>query len=72
MSTIAGLIILSGIGAWISVKARAAGPALFFGVVAALLFCTTPLGSWIPGMLSSVSNGVAEVGGRVVTAGGVQ
>lgn len=72
MDTIAGLIILSGLGSWISVKSRAAGPALFFGVVAVVLFCTTPLGAWIPDALSSLSHGVADAGGRVVTAGGVQ
>lgn len=69
MDTVAALIIFSGIGSWISVRARAAGPALFFGLVAALLFCTTPLGSWVPDSLGSASHKVADVGGSLATVG---
>jgi len=32
MDTVAALIIFSSFGAWISVRARAAGPALVFGL----------------------------------------
>ncbi len=69
MDTVAALIIFSSFGAWISVRARAAGPALVFGLFAALLFCTTPLGSWIPETLGSASHKVADVGGSLATVG---
>jgi hypothetical protein len=72
MDTVAGLIILSSLGAWLCVKARAAGPAAFFSIVAVVLFCTTPLGSAIPGALSSVSHGVADVGGQLASQGGAR
>lgn len=72
MDTIAALIIFSSFGTWISVKARAAGPALFFGVVAVVLFCTTPLGSWVPGAISSATHTTAEVGGSLATVGGAR
>ena len=43
--------------------------ALPTGLFAALLFCTTPLGSWIPDTLGSASHKVADVGGSLATVG---
>jgi hypothetical protein len=69
MSTVAALIIFSLVGAWLCVRHRAAVPALFFGVTAVVLFCTTPLGSGVPGTVVAVVHGVSTVGGRVADAG---
>ncbi len=69
MSTVAALIIFSAVGAWLSARHRAAVPALFFGVVAVVLFCTTPLGAGVPGVFGSVVHGVSTVGGQVANAG---
>jgi hypothetical protein len=44
MSTVAALIVFSGIAATICARSRAAGPALLFGVVAVVLFGTTDVG----------------------------
>ncbi len=45
MSVITALIVFSGLAAVICVRARAAGPALFFGVVALVLLMATPVGA---------------------------
>jgi membrane associated rhomboid family serine protease len=69
MDTTAGLIIFGVVGAWLCARHRAAVPALFFGVTAVVLFCTTPLGSGVPGALGTVVHGVSTVGGQVANAG---
>jgi hypothetical protein len=69
MSTVAALIIFSLVGAWLCARHRAAVPALFFGITAVVLFCTTPLGSGVPGTVATVVHGVSTVGGRVADAG---
>ncbi len=69
MDITAGMIIMSGFGAWLSARHRAAVPALVLGVIAFGLFCTTPLGSGLPGALGSVIHGVSNVGGQVAAAG---
>ena len=68
MSTIAALIIFSAAGAAICVKARAAVPALIFGAFALVLFCTTPLGSGLPGALADVAGWVGDTGAGVAAA----
>ena len=45
MSVITAIILFSALGAMICTKARAAGPALFFGVVAVALLSATPVGA---------------------------
>ena len=45
MSVITALIVFSALGAVICARARAAGPALFFGVVALVLLTATPVGA---------------------------
>ena len=47
MSVLTALIVFSGLAAVICVRARAAGPALFFGVVALVLLMATPAGAVI-------------------------
>ena len=68
MDVIAALIVFSAIGAFICARSRAAGPALFFGVVAVLLLCTTPLGAGIPGALATVAGWVGDHGSDVAQA----
>jgi hypothetical protein len=45
MSVMTALIVFSALAAVICTKARAAGPALFFGVVAVALLSATPVGA---------------------------
>ncbi len=45
MSVITALILFSAAAAVICVRARAAGPALLFGVVAVVLLAATPVGA---------------------------
>lgn len=70
MDAVTGMIIVSGFGAWLSARHRAATPALVLGVFAVVLFCTTPLGSGLPGALGAVSHGVSSVGTQIATKGG--
>ncbi|WP_075334764.1 hypothetical protein [Pseudonocardia sp. Ae717_Ps2] len=68
MDIVAALIVFSLIGAVICVKARAAAPALFFGVVAVVLFCMTPLGSGLPGAAADVAGWIGDHGASAVEA----
>jgi len=68
MTTIAALIVFAAAGAAICAKARAAVPALIFGTFAVVLFCTTPLGSGLPGAASEIASWVGEQGAGVVEA----
>ncbi len=45
MTVLTALIMFSALTAVICVRARAAGPALFFGVVALVLLSATPAGT---------------------------
>jgi hypothetical protein len=69
MDITAGMIIMAGFGSWLSARHRAAVPALVLGVIAVVLFCTTPLGSGLPGALGTVIHGVSSVGATVADAG---
>lgn len=68
MDIVAALIVFSGIGAFICVKARAAAPALFFGATAVVLFCMTPLGAGLPGAAADVASWIGDQGSSVVQA----
>jgi hypothetical protein len=48
------LIVLTVLGTWGCVKARAAGPAAAGAALAVLCIVATPLGSWLPTGLSSL------------------
>jgi len=66
MNLLAGLILFSVLGAWLAARARAAGAALAFGVIAAVLFCTTPLGADLPELLNGLVQGTAKVAGQLI------
>jgi len=56
MSTVTWLIVFSAFAAFLCAKARAAGAALFFGVLAVVLLSVTPIG----GDLREFGGSVAE------------
>jgi len=63
------VILFSALGALICTKARAAGPALFFGVVAvALLLSATPVGA----ELREFAGAVVEQAARAGAEGGAR
>ena len=66
MNLLAGLILFSGLGAWLCARQRAAGAALAFGVIGSVLFCSTPLGATFPAFIGALVQGTAQVGGQVV------
>ncbi len=68
MSVMTALIVFSALGAVICTKARAAGPALFFGVVAVALLSATPVGA----ELREFAGAVVEQAGRAGAEGGAR
>ena len=68
MSVMTALIVFSGVAAVIYARARAAGPALFFGVVAAALLSATPVGAelreFAGAVVEQASRAGAESGAR--------
>jgi len=68
MSVVNALIVFSALGAVICARARAAGPALFFGVVAVALLMATPAGEQLQGFVEEVvaqaNRAAAEDGAR--------
>jgi hypothetical protein len=68
MSVMTALIVFSAVAAVICTKARAAGPALFFGVVAVALLSATPLGA----ELREFAGAVVEQAGRAGAEGGAR
>ncbi len=68
MNVMTALIVFSALGAVICARARAAGPALFFGVVAVALLSATPLGEGLREFVGTV----VEQAGRAATEGEVR
>jgi len=68
MSVVTALIIFSALGAVICTKARAAGPAVFFGVLAVALLSATPLGA----ELREFAGAVVEQASRAGAEGGTR
>ena len=66
MTLLAGLILFSVLGAWLSARQRAAGAALAFGVIGTVLFCGTPLGAALPQLINGFVQGSAQVGAQLV------
>ncbi len=66
MSVITALIVFCALGAVLRARARAAGPALFFGVVALVLLSATPAGA----VLAQVVAQVVEFGERAAAQAG--
>ena len=62
MSVMTALIVFSALAAVICTKARAAGPALFFGVVAVALLSATPVGAELREFASAVVEQAARAG----------
>jgi len=62
------VILFSALGALICTKARAAGPALFFGAVAVALLSATPLGA----ELREFAGAVVEQASRAGAEGGAR
>ena len=54
------LIFFAILGAFICAKARVAGGAVVFSLIALVLFIGTPVGSGLPGMVGDVLNSVSK------------
>lgn len=67
---IAGLAVFSALAAVVSARARAAGPALLFGVIAIALFSTTPLGSGVPDAVAGVANFIGQLAEKLANSTG--
>jgi len=67
MSVMTAIILFSALGAVICTKARAAGPALFFGALAVALLSATPVGAQLREffvvMAEQAGRAAAESGG---------
>lgn len=68
MAVIAVLVVFATLAALIAARARAAGPALLFGVVAIALFATTPLGAGIPEALATAAGWIGKTAGQLFDA----
>ena len=55
------LIFFAILGSVICARARVAGGAVVFGVLAVVLFVSTPIGSGLPGVVSSLVSTVKDV-----------
>jgi len=66
MSVMTAIVLFSVLGAVICTKARAAGPALFFGVIAVALLSATPLGAQLREFFALM----AEQAGRAAAESG--
>jgi len=62
MSVMTTLIVFSGLAAVICTKARAAGPAVFFGVLAVALLSVTPVGAELREFAGAVMEQAARTG----------
>lgn len=60
MGTIGVLIFFAVLGAFICAKARSAGGAIVFALIALVLFIGTPAGAGLPGMLSDFVSAVSQ------------
>ena len=61
MSNVGVLIFFAILGSVICARARVAGGAVVFGVLAVVLFVSTPIGSGLPGVGSSLVSTVKDV-----------
>lgn len=60
MGTIGVLIFFAVVGAVICAKARSAGGAILFSLIALGLFISTPAGAGLPGMLTDFMSSVSQ------------
>ncbi len=68
MSTFTVLIVFSALAALLCARARAAGPALLFGVFAVALLTATPAGAELGRLIDSVG----DYAGRAAAEAGVR
>lgn len=61
MSNVGVLIFFAILGSVICARARVAGGAVVFGVLAVVLFVSTPIGSGLPGVVSSLVSTIKDV-----------
>lgn len=66
MNVISALVVFSALAALICARARAAGPALLFGVVTIALFATTPMGSGVSAATAAVVSWVGDTAGALL------
>ena len=66
MASIGVLIFFAVVGSFICARSRSAGGAIFFAALAVVLFVTTPMGSGLPGAVSSFVNTVGNSTGPVL------
>lgn len=66
MGTLGVLILFAIVGSYICARSRSAGGAIFFAALAVVLFVTTPLGSGLPGAVSTFVNTVSHSTGPVL------
>ena len=67
MSNIGVLIFFSVVATYVCAKARVAGGAVGFALVAALLVLSTPVGAGVPGALATFVNAVGSVSEPVLS-----
>lgn len=60
MGTVGVLIVFAALGAFICAKARSAGGAIAFSLLALVLFIGTPAGAGLPGMLADFVSTVQQ------------
>lgn len=65
MSSVGVLIFFAIVGAFICARSRAAGGAVLFGLIAIVLFISTPVGHGLPGAVSDFVTKVKDVTGPV-------
>ena len=60
MGTIGVLIFFAALGAFICAKARSAGGAIVFALIALVLFIGTPAGAGLPGVVAEFVSTVSQ------------
>lgn len=68
MAVVAALVVFATLAAIIAARARAAVPAVLFGVIAVVLFATTPLGSGIPEAVQVAATWIGDTAGQLFDA----
>lgn len=67
MADVGVLIFFAVVGAYICAKARVAGGAVVFSLVAMVLFLSTPVGSGLPGVVSAFLNAIDRASSPALT-----
>jgi hypothetical protein len=67
MQSVGVLILFAVLGAVICAKARVAGGAIVFSLIALVLFVSTPAGSWLPRVVSGFVSTVDDAATPALT-----